>query len=215
MGKPRPNGKAGRLDVAAGEQLKQTATILEQLGARSIVFVGMMGSGKSAIGRLLAQELALPYADSDAEIEAAADMSVPEIFSNFGEEYFRNGEQRVILRLLSAGPTVLSLGGGAFLAEATRDEIRCRAVSIWLKADIDLLLSRVMRKPHVRPLLKTPDPRATLCDLLEKRGPVYATADIHIESSRVSRQQTCSDVSRALYDWLAARPPQSSARSLR
>jgi shikimate kinase len=191
--------------------VKRIKAILELLGDRPVVFVGMMGSGKSAVGRLLASELSLPYADSDAEIEQAAGMKIAEIFAQFGEEYFRAGEQRVIARLLTSGRGVISLGGGAFMSEATREDIRRHAVSVWLKADLDLLMARVMRKPGTRPLLQTADPRATLAALMEKRAPVYALADLHIESSRISKQQTCDNVVRALHEWLRRHPPHEPA----
>jgi len=176
------------------------------LGRRCAVLVGMMGSGKSAVGRLLATELDLPFHDSDAEIVAAAGMSIPEIFGQFGEDYFRRGEERVIHRLLAEGPSVLSLGGGAFLSEATRREIAAHGVSIWLNADVDLLMARVLRRPKSRPLLQTADPRATLVELLERRAPVYALADVHVESSRLSKKQTCDDLLRALHSRLTGEP---------
>lgn len=184
--------------------------IRRALGRRSIVLVGMMGCGKSAIGRLLASEIGLPYFDSDAEITAAADLTIPEIFERFGEDYFRRGEQRVISRLLSQGPAVISLGGGAFMSAETRREIAESAVSVWLEADLDLLMTRVMRRPRSRPLLQTADPRATLAGLLEIRTPVYALADIHVESSRTSKKQTCEDVMRALLAWLREVPARNT-----
>ncbi|MEZ5871156.1 MAG: shikimate kinase [Nitratireductor sp.] len=185
---------------------KRLNAIRTGLGNRVVVFVGMMGCGKSAIGRMLASELNLPYHDSDAEIVTAAGMPISEIFSRFGEDYFRKGEQRVISRLLSEGPGVLSLGGGAFLAPNTREEIANSGISVWLKADLDLLMARVMRRPGTRPLLQTADPRATLVELMEKRTPVYAMADIHVESSRLSKKLTNDNVLRALDGWMAAHP---------
>lgn len=181
--------------------------IRARLGNRPIVFVGMMGSGKTAVGKLVASDLGLPFHDSDNEIVEAAGMSIPEIFERFGEDYFRAGERRVIARLLAEGPGVLSLGGGAFVSAETREEIRRHGVSVWLVADPDLLLSRVMNRPKTRPLLQTADPRATLVDLLEKRTPVYRLADIHVESSRGSKRQTCNAVINQLDDWLAANAP--------
>lgn len=189
----------------------QIAAIRSALGDRNLVFVGMMGSGKSAIGRLIADDLRLPYFDSDTEIAAAAGLSIPEIFDRFGEDYFRSGERRVIARLLADGPLVLSLGGGAFLAEETRQLIARRAVSCWLMADIDLLMARVARRPGTRPLLQTTDPRATLADLLAKREPVYRLADLHIASSRISKRQTGDAVLAALADWLASHRQPASA----
>ncbi|GIL00398.1 MAG: shikimate kinase [Alphaproteobacteria bacterium] len=182
------------------------------LGPRSVVLVGIMGAGKSAIGRLLAAELDLPYFDSDAEIVAAAGMSIPDIFERFGEDYFRRGEERVIERLLSEGPCVLSLGGGAFMSEATRRRIADRAISVWLKADLDLLMARVRRRPNSRPLLKTADPRARLAELLAVRTPVYALADIHVESSRLSKRQTCDNLIRALGAALVKTPAVAAER---
>lgn len=167
-----------------------SSDLREALGGRSIVFVGMMGCGKTAIGRLVAAALDVPFYDSDQEIVAAANMDIPEIFEKHGEAYFRAGEERVIQRLLSGGPAVLSLGGGAFMSESTRQAIIEQGISVWLKADLDLLMSRVMRRPGTRPLLNTPDPRATLTELKEKREPVYALADLQVESSRISKAHT-------------------------
>jgi shikimate kinase len=183
--------------------------IRDRLGSRPIVFVGMMGSGKSAIGRMVADELKLRFVDSDAEIVAAAGMSIPEIFARFGEEHFRSGEKRVVHRLLAEGPLVLSLGGGAFMPPETRQEISAKAVSVWLKADLELLLSRVLRRPKARPLLQTADPKATLAELLQKREPVYGLADINVESSRLSKKETRDDVLRALGEWLESHPEQA------
>jgi shikimate kinase len=183
------------------------------LGKRHVVFVGMMGSGKSAIGRLIADDLQLPYFDSDHEIVSAAGLSIPEIFERFGEEYFRAGERRVITRLLGEGASVVSLGGGAFLSPETRQMIAQRGVTCWLTADVDLLLARVMRRPGTRPLLQTDDPRATLVDLLARREPVYRLADLHVASSRISKRQTGDAVLSALAPWLAARRTPASAGS--
>ncbi len=177
---------------------RQCDTIINHLGRRSIVFVGMMGSGKTAIGRLTAQALGLPYFDSDHEIVTAANMEIPEIFEAHGEAYFRSGEERVIQRLLAEGPAVVSLGGGAFMSEATRQEIAERGVSVWLTADLDLLLQRVMKRPGTRPLLQTADPRKTLADLMEKREPIYARADLHVPSSKISKTHTRDAVLSAL-----------------
>ena len=176
--------------------------IIRLLDGRSLVFVGMMGCGKSAIGRLVAAELDLPYRDSDSEISAAADLSIPEIFEKFGEDYFRKGEERVVERLLSENPGVLSLGGGAFVSPHTRERIGQSAVSIWLMADPELLMSRIRRRPDSRPLLKTPNPRATLVKLMEERIPIYREADIHVASSKTSKTRTRYDVLAALADWL-------------
>src|SRR3954447_19348155 len=137
------------------------AAIAAALGRRSIVLVGMMGAGKSTIGRRLAARLRLPFLDADAEIETAAGMSIPDIFETHGEPHFRDGEARVIARLLDAGPSVLATGGGAFMRDETRNRIRDKAVSIWLKADTDIIMKRIKRRAD-RPLLQTEDPAATV-----------------------------------------------------
>src|SRR5436309_8290161 len=139
--------------AASSISASQEAGIATALGGRSIVLVGMMGAGKSTIGRRLAARLRLPFLDADAEIEAAAGMSIPDIFETHGEPHFRDGEARVIARLLEAGPSVLATGGGAFMRQETRNRIRDRAVSIWLKADADTILRRVKRRAD-RPLLQ-------------------------------------------------------------
>ena len=160
------------------------AALVKALGARSIVLVGMMGAGKTSVGRRLAHRLAVPFVDADIEIEAAAGMTIPEIFATYGEPYFRSGEVRVIARLLDGGPQVLATGGGAYMNADTRANIRSKGVSIWLKAELDVLLKRVKRRTD-RPLLKTADPAATLAKLIEQRYPVYAEADITVQSFEV------------------------------
>lgn len=149
---------------------------------KTVVMVGMMGAGKTAIGRALAARLDVPFLDSDAEIETAANMTVPEIFSRDGEPFFRKKEAQVIARLLDEERGVLSTGGGAFLVEGNRDIISARGVSVWLNADLDLLWQRVRHK-DTRPLLRTPDPRATLAEIFEARAPVYALADVGVRSA--------------------------------
>jgi shikimate kinase len=148
---------------------------------RSIVLVGLMGAGKTKIGRRLAARLNLPFFDSDEEIETAAGETIEEIFLNRGEAVFRDGERRVIARLLAGPVHVLATGGGAFMDPATRRVIAARGVSIWLRAGLDVLFARVSRRSN-RPLLKTPDPRAVLAELIERRHPIYAEADITIDS---------------------------------
>lgn len=144
---------------------------------RTVVLVGMMGSGKTAIGRALAQHLCVPYVDSDAEIEAAANATIAEIFARSGEPFFRDREAEVIARLLQSEPCILSTGGGAYLAERNRAAISKHGVAVWLDADMDLLWERVRHK-ETRPLLRTPDPRKTLGEIFEVRQPIYATADL-------------------------------------
>ena len=155
--------------------------LVAALGGRSIVLIGMMGAGKTSVGKRLAQKLGLPFVDADDEIEAGAQMTIPEIFERFGEPYFRDGERRVIARLLEDGPKVLSTGGGAFLNEETRRRVAERGVSVWLKPEFETLLRRV-RKRSNRPLLRTDDPEATLRKLLAERSPTYALAHLTIET---------------------------------
>jgi shikimate kinase len=177
----------------------QEAEITAALGRRSVVLVGMMGAGKSTIGRRLAARLRLPFIDADIEIEAAASMSIPDIFATHGELYFRDGEARVIARLLDNGPAVIATGGGAFMREETRSRIRDKAVSIWLKADADVIMKRVKRRAD-RPLLQTEDPAATVSRLLEAREPVYQSADLTIWSRDVPHDRIvdeCLDALRA------------------
>jgi shikimate kinase len=178
----------------------QEADITSALGRRSIVLVGMMGAGKSTIGRRLGARLRLPFLDADVEIETAhAGVTIPEIFATHGEPYFRDGEARVIARLLDSGPAVIATGGGAFMREETRNRIRDKAVSLWLKADIDVIMKRVKRRAD-RPLLQTEDPAATVSRLLEGREPVYRTADLTILSRDVPHDRIvdeCIDALRA------------------
>ncbi len=148
---------------------------------RTIALVGLMGAGKSTIGRRLAEALNAPFFDSDEEIEKAAGLSVQEIFSRHGELEFRRGERRVIERLLNGPPIVLATGGGAYMDSETRELMKQKAKTVWLRADLDVILRRVQRK-DTRPLLKSADPRKVLEDLLAVRGPVYAQADITVDS---------------------------------
>jgi shikimate kinase len=178
----------------------QEADITSALGRRSLVLVGMMGAGKSTIGRRLALRLGLRFLDADVEIEVAhAGMTIPEIFATHGEPYFRDGEARVIARLLDGGPAVIATGGGAFMREETRNRIREKAISLWLKADVDVIMKRVKRRAD-RPLLQTEDPVATVSRLLEAREPVYRTADLTIASRDVPHDRIvdeCIDALRA------------------
>ena len=173
------------------------AEILAVLGKRLVVLVGMMGAGKSTIGRRLAARLGLPFVDADTEIEAAAGMTIPEIFEAHGEPHFRDGEARVIARLLESGPAVLATGGGSFMREETRLRIGEKAVSIWLKADPDTIMRRVKRRAD-RPLLHTADPAATVNRLLSEREPVYGRADITIASREVPHDKIVDECIEAL-----------------
>ena len=148
---------------------------------RPVVVIGLMGAGKSSVGAKLAELLGAPFKDSDAEIESAANMTVPEIFERFGEPHFRDGERKVIARLLQGKPKVLATGGGAFMNAETRALIKDKAVSVWLKADLDLLVSRTAGRTH-RPLLNKGNPREILAGLIQARYPVYAEADVHVVS---------------------------------
>src|SRR3954451_15162691 len=179
----------------------QDAEISAALGTRSVVLVGMMGAGKSTIGRRLSVRLRLPFLDADTEIEAAAGMSIPDIFETHGEPYFRDGEARVIARLLDNGPAVIATGGGAFMREETRNRIRDKAVSIWLKADADVIMKRVKRRAD-RPLLQTEDPAATVSRLIDERHPVYQLADITIASREVLHEKIVEECIAALHGWL-------------
>ena len=169
----------------------------ERLGNRSLVLVGLMGCGKSSVGRRLATVLDLPFLDADEEIERAAGQTIPEIFEAHGEAHFRDGERKVIARLLQAGPQVLATGGGAFMAEETRERIRERGLSIWLRAEIAILMRRVARRDN-RPLLKTTDPEARMRMLMAERHPVYAEADVFIDSREVPHDIIVDEVIRAL-----------------
>lgn len=176
--------------------------VAASLDGRPIVLIGMMGAGKSAIGRKLAARLDWPFVDADHEIEAAANMSIPDIFEAYGEPEFRRLEASVMARLLDAGPSVLATGGGAFMNADTRAAIAASAVSVWLSADIDLLMARVARK-STRPLLKAPDPRAVMQKLIDERYPVYARADVTVASRDASKEEMAQTVIEALHDHLA------------
>jgi len=167
------------------------------LDGRSIVLVGLMGAGKTTVGKRLAGTLKLPFTDADAEIEKAAGKSIEEIFAEHGEPYFRDGERRVITRLLQDGPQVLATGGGAFMNASTRSKIKEAGISVWLRADLPLLLKRVLRRSH-RPLLKQSDPRSVMERLIEERYPVYALADITVDSRDVPHDLIVKEIVDAL-----------------
>src|ERR1700691_1573085 len=180
------------------------AAVLAALGSRSIVLVGMMGVGKSSIGRGLATRLGIPFVDADTEIEKAAGMSITDIFAHRGEADFRSGEARVIARLLDGGPQVLAGGGRPLMDEGTRGAICAKGVSIWLKADLDVLLRRISKRRNERPLLQTGDPEATLRALLIEREPTYAQADLTVRSREVAHDLIVADIVAALGAFLQA-----------
>jgi shikimate kinase len=169
---------------------------------RTIALVGLMGAGKSAIGKRLAVRLGLPFVDADEEIERAAGCTIGEFFERFGEAEFRAGERRVIERLLEGPPIVLSTGGGAYMDDRTRALLRERAITVWLRADLDVLFDRVKRRGH-RPLLRQGDPREILERLMHQRYPVYAEADLTVESTAQPAERTTEQVVDALRDHLA------------
>lgn len=171
------------------------------LAGRTIVMVGMMGAGKSSIGRRLASRLGMAFADADSEIEQAANATIPEIFEEHGEAYFRDGERRVIRRLLDGKPKVLATGGGAFIQPETRAAIQAAGISIWLKADRDLLLARVKRRNN-RPLLQDGDPAEIIEKLIAERYPIYAEAAIHIQSRDIAHDAVIDEILAALADHL-------------
>jgi shikimate kinase len=179
---------------------KDAESIRRRLGDRAIVLVGLMGAGKSTVGRRLADKLGLPFVDADHEIEAAAGKTIPEIFADHGEAYFREGERKVIARLLDSGAAVLATGGGAYVNTETRNLIKLKGVSIWLKADLPLLMRRVSRRSN-RPLLKSDDPQAVMRRLIEERYPIYQHADITVMSRDVAHTAMVNDVLRALLQW--------------
>jgi shikimate kinase len=170
---------------------------------RAIVLVGLMGAGKSCIGRRLAARLGVSFVDADAEIEQAAGCTISEIFEKYGEPYFRDGERRVMTRLLHASPSVLAAGGGAFMDPETRKVIRERGISVWLKADLDTLSQRTKGRSH-RPLLNGSDPRDVLARLIETRYPVYAQADITVETGHDNPTVTCVRVLNAVEEFMGA-----------
>jgi len=190
----------------------QDAALVRALGARSLVLVGMMGAGKSSVGRRLALRLGLPFVDADTEIEAAAGMTIPEIFEERGEPEFRAGEARVIARLLENGPQVLATGGGAFMHVETRKLIAEKGISVWLRAELDVLMRRIKRR-NDRPLLRTPDPQATLRQLMDQRDPVYALADVTLESRDVTHEVIVDEMIEAIVDYLGCRLNPETMRS--
>jgi shikimate kinase len=187
------------------------AWIREALGPRSIVLIGLMGAGKTAVGRRLASRLELPFIDADTEIEAAAGATISEIFAEHGEAYFRQGERKVIARLLDSGPQVLATGGGAYMDPGTRANVKSRGVSVWLKADLKVLLKRVGRRDN-RPLLTAGAPADVMKRLMDKRYPVYAEADVTVESRDVPHDVMVGTVIDALAARLGYKPKPSKRR---
>jgi shikimate kinase len=190
---------AGQMtEIAVPNDANATAAVLAALGHRSVVLIGIMGVGKSSIGRRLAGRFGIPFVDADAEIEKAAGMTIADIFAHRGEADFRSGEARVIARLLEGGPQVLAAGGGAFMNAGTRAAIRAKGVSVWLKADLDVLLRRISKRRNERPLLQTGDPEDTLRALLTEREPIYAQADVTVYSRDVAHDSIVADIITAL-----------------
>lgn len=189
--------------VPENQSMEPEAALIAGLGPRAIVLVGLMGAGKTSVGKRIATKLHLPFIDADAEIEKAADATIPEIFAQHGEAYFRDGERRVIRRLLDGNPKVLATGGGAFMNEETRTAILEGAVSIWLRAELDVLMARVRKRAN-RPLLQTADPEGTMRQLMTDRYPVYELANVHILSRDVTHEIVADETIEALLAFLAA-----------
>ena len=192
-------------EIVNGPMSEQVLTLAENLrdkaraalGRRNLVLVGLMGAGKSSVGRLVAQQLSIPFVDTDAEIERVSRMTIAELFAAYGEQEFRALETRVIKRLLRGGPRVVSTGGGAFINENTRQHVKRGGLSVWLKADIDVLWERV-NKRDTRPLLKTENPKQTLESLMNARYPIYAEADLTVLSRDVSKDVMVNEVLAAI-----------------
>ena len=175
--------------------------LVAALDGRPLILIGLMGAGKTTIGRRLAGRLGIPFRDADHEIEAAANMKIAEIFAQHGEVYFRDGEKKVIARLLEDGVQVLATGGGAWMNEATREAVSEKGISIWLKAEFEVLMARVRRRSH-RPLLRDPDPEGVMRRLIEERYPVYATSDLTVMSVNAPHETIVTSVIEALEEHL-------------
>jgi len=187
--------------LTLAESLKDRARAA--LGQRNLVLVGLMGAGKSSIGRLLAQQLGIPFVDTDIEIERVSRMTITELFAAYGEPEFRALEMRVIKRLLKGGPRVVSTGGGAFINDSTRMHVKRGSLSVWLKADLDVLWDRV-NKRDTRPLLKSENPKQTLENLMNARYPIYAEADITVLSRDVGKYTMVKEVLAAIAEGKSA-----------
>ncbi|UUP17164.1 Shikimate kinase 1 [Nitratireductor thuwali] len=209
MSKPAPNAKpmARGMTAIDNSPAQDIPALVARLGRRSIVFVGLMGAGKTVIGRKVAAALDLPFIDSDHEIERVSRMSVPELFSKYGEAEFRSLERRVLSRLLKQGPQVLSTGGGAFMSERTRKAIARSGVSVWLKADLETLMHRVTKRQN-RPLLNTQDPRAVMQRLMDLRYPVYEQASIVVRTRDEPKEVIAAEVISGLVDHFKKHPDE-------
>ena len=194
----------GLSDHKKDDRQERLLAIRKALGPRSVVLIGLMGAGKTAVGRRLANQLDLPFIDADGEIEVAAGASISEIFAEHGEANFRQGERKVIARLLENGPQVLATGGGAYMNPDTRANIKAHGLSVWLKADIKVLMKRVGRRDN-RPLLAAGDPENVMKKLMEERYPIYAEADVTVESRDVPHDVIVGAVIDALADKLGYR----------
>lgn len=185
------------LVIPSTEPLTLSDRARAALAGRNLIFVGLMGAGKSAVGRIVAQQLSLPFVDTDAEIERVSRMTIPELFAAYGEAEFRALETRVVERLLKSGPRVVSTGGGAFINERTRAVIKRGGLSLWLRAELDVLWERVNKRDN-RPLLKTENPKQTLENLMHQRYPIYAEADLTVESRDIRKDAMAQEVLAAL-----------------
>ena len=199
----------GLSDHKKDDRQERLLAIRKALGPRSVVLIGLMGAGKTAVGRRLANRLDLPFNDADSEIEVAAGASISEIFAEHGEAYFRQGERKVIARLLENGPQVLATGGGAYMNPDTRANIKAHGLSVWLKADIKVLMKRVGRRDN-RPLLAAGDPEKMMKRLMEERYPRYAEADVTVESRDVPHDVIVGAVIDALADKLGYKSSSDS-----
>lgn len=200
-----------RLQSALDNSAKRSALIVSRLKGRALVLVGLMGAGKTTIGRRLAQTLGLDFIDADAEIEEAAGKTIPEIFANHGEAAFRAGEKRVISRLLNNGPHILATGGGAYMNAETRENIAQKALSIWLHADLDVLMDRVSRRGN-RPLLNEKNPRAVMEKLMSERYPIYAQADLTVDSVEGTHEHVVEKLLVALDTYLTTPPSKETSK---
>jgi shikimate kinase len=190
--------RSGGRHRTAEDRPEVVAAVLNLLAGRSLVFVGLMGCGKTSVGRRVAARLGLGFTDADEEIELSANQTIPEIFADHGEPFFRDGERRVIARLLKSGQLVLATGGGAYMNAETRGNIRAAGVSIWLKAELQVLMRRVMKREN-RPLLKAADPEAVMRNFMAVRYPVYAEADFTVQTRDVPHDVMAAEVIETLY----------------